>query len=88
MTKYANEIESKIETLKRRQSQLADLLTVDNDVIEEEMDLQHTVEELQSQICLYCSGDGEIIDRLKVHSNVIDIPYTNCPRCGGSGVIE
>ena len=41
-----------------------------------------------SLICSYCDGEGEIIDRSRINSTTINIPYARCPECGGDGEEE
>ncbi len=39
-------------------------------------------------ICPECEGAGDIVDRFRINSTSIDIPYRKCPECRGTGKIE
>jgi len=47
-------------------------------------EIENLKEELEC-LCEECGGVGEIIDTTKIHSRIIDVPFTKCYSCGGSG---
>lgn len=49
---------------------------------------QYAKEERGPINCPDCGGSGEVINDLKVHSAIIDIPYKSCTNCCGKGEIE
>jgi hypothetical protein len=40
------------------------------------------------RICDECDDNGEIINKKKITSRTIDMPFEKCPRCGGSKLIN
>jgi DnaJ-class molecular chaperone len=36
--------------------------------------------------CDYCGGDKEVIDRTRITTRSIDVPYCTCPVCNGTGL--
>lgn len=36
--------------------------------------------------CKNCNGTGELIDHSRINSASINIPYTTCLVCGGTGI--
>jgi predicted amidophosphoribosyltransferase len=36
--------------------------------------------------CEYCEGEKEVIDRTRITSRSIDVPYCVCPVCNGTGL--
>lgn len=39
----------------------------------------------EDELCETCGGEGEIVDNYNIREWSIDIPYTTCPDCGGTG---
>lgn len=46
--------------------------------------LREEAEYLESTICEFCEGDGQVMG--KVYGNEISPPYKNCPNCKGTGI--
>lgn len=57
---------------------------IESEVEELEVELEEE-EEPEYKSCENCGGSGEIIDRRRINSRTIDVPYIDCPDCYGTG---
>lgn len=79
MTKAAKEIDDRINYL----------CSLEETVFPEDWEeIETEINELASQICNECAGEGEIVKPYMPNNpNLIDVPYTTCPSCGGAGIV-
>ena len=83
MTDQAN----KVISIRRNIENEIEILEESNDADQNGKEIDNLIWLLEeNQVCEFCEGEGEVVNHQAIHGNTIDVPYTICKSCYGSGI--